>query len=126
MANGWGGKRAGAGRPPKTTLYATEIRQAERKVADKLPHIVDRMLELSEGILVQEEDEKTGETHIYARPPDRMALEYLWNRIAGKPVEHVELDADIDTGESSDRFSDAERAAIRAALLSSLTERPGA
>ena len=123
-----GGARPGAGRPRKENLYASAIRAAEQQVADKLPHLVGRMLELANGVIVSEENERTGERNVYERPPDRQAIEYLWNRLAGKPSEHVELDADVDVndgGDSADRLTPDERAAVRAAILGIAPDRPG-
>lgn len=83
-----GGARPGAGRKPKAEKYERQINSAEKKIADKLPFLVDKLLELSEGVLV----EKAGPTGrvIYQQPPDRAAAQYLLDRIMGKPTEHKE------------------------------------
>jgi hypothetical protein len=119
---GWGGARPGAGRPRKNDLYRSAIREAEQKVADKLPHIADKLLELVDGVYVQSETPE-GEVNVYLRPPDRQAAEYLWNRIAGKPSEHVDVDADVNVtgGDSADRLTPEQRAAVRAALFGAST-----
>jgi hypothetical protein len=44
-----GGPRAGAGRPNKTELHEKPIARAEKKFADKLPQIADKVLELAAG-----------------------------------------------------------------------------
>lgn len=85
-----GGARKGAGRKPKTELYRTAIQKAERRIADKLPDLVDRLMELANGVLVKEFDVATGEDRVYQRPPDRQAAEYLINRIMGKPTDRKE------------------------------------
>jgi hypothetical protein len=87
---GPGGTRPGAGRKRKSDKHAGQIAKAEKRIADRLPDIVDRLLELADGIQVQTVDEETGGINIYAKPPDRQAAEYLLNRIMGKPTERIE------------------------------------
>lgn len=86
---GPGGARPGAGRPRTRVKHAGAITRAEKKIADRLPDIVDKLLELVEGVQVQTTDADGGE-RVYTRPPDRAAGEYLLNRIMGKPVERQE------------------------------------
>src|SRR5947209_4218827 len=85
-----GGARAGAGRKAKAVKFARPIAAAEKRIADRLPHLVDKLLELADGVTVSEIDAK-GEERVYLRPPDRQAAEYLLNRILGKPTERAEL-----------------------------------
>jgi hypothetical protein len=49
MANGWGGARANAGRKKKADRFASEIAQAERRVADRLPQLIDNLMLLADG-----------------------------------------------------------------------------
>lgn len=49
MANGWGGARANAGRKKKAEIYASEIAAAERRIADRLPRVVDNLMLLADG-----------------------------------------------------------------------------
>jgi len=84
-----GGARPGAGRKPKDEKFKLPIAKAEKRIADRLPTLIDRMFELSDGVLVQEHD-ITGTPRVYQKPPDRQALEYLVNRILGKPTERQE------------------------------------
>lgn len=93
MAGKNGGARPGAGRKPKAEQYKLPIRKAEKRIADRLPSIVDKMLELSEGVLVKNPglSESMGMTIVYEKAPDRQACEYLLNRIMGKPTEAVEI-----------------------------------
>jgi hypothetical protein len=44
-----GGARPGAGRKPKADKYAGAINRAEKKIADKLPQLVDNLLKLANG-----------------------------------------------------------------------------
>jgi|SRR6185437_8976031 len=86
MPNGHGGARPGAGRKPKATKYASEIADAERKIADRLPELVDNLFALAAGVKV-EEAARDGTVDVFTRPPDRQANEYLLNRILGRPTE---------------------------------------
>lgn len=85
-----GGARPGAGRPPKAVIAETPIRQAEKKIRDRLPWIVDRLFELAEGVRV-ESSGIDGTPIVYQRPPDRASCEYLMDRIMGKPTQPVEV-----------------------------------
>jgi hypothetical protein len=84
-----GGARPGAGRKPKDEKFKQPIAKAEKRIADRLPELVDNMLALSDGIWV-EETTIDGKTRVYKRAPDRQANEYLINRIMGKPTERQE------------------------------------
>lgn len=52
------------------------VSQAEKRIVEKLPDLVERMLELAEGVTIQDENRK-GEPVVYKKPPDRQAAEYL-------------------------------------------------
>lgn len=93
---GAGGTRPGAGRKRKSDKFAGQIARAEKRIADRLPEIVDTLLELAAGVEVQSVDEETGGTKVYSKPPDRQAAEYLLNRIMGKPTERVEQHQTFD------------------------------
>jgi hypothetical protein len=84
MANGHGGARKGAGRKPKAQLYARQIRRAEKRIADELPDLIDRLSELAAGVRVVKQAED-GEEKVYRKPPDLRALRYLIDRIMGRP-----------------------------------------
>ena len=90
MAGKNGGARPGAGRKPKAEKYETAINRAEKRIADRLPELIDNMFRLAEGVTVQEVDEEGG-VLVYSKPPDRQANEYLINRILGKPTERAEF-----------------------------------
>ncbi len=85
-----GGKRPGAGRPAKKDKHARPIAKAEKRIADRLPELIDRMFELASGVMVEEMDAEGG-VNVYSKVPDRQAAEYLINRIMGKPTERKEL-----------------------------------
>ena len=109
-----------AGRPARQDKFGRPIARAEKRIADRLPWLIDKEFELAEGVSVQTEGED-GETHIYQRPPDRMAIEYLLNRIMGKPTERQEVSGSIQTEEVG--LSDADRAARILAILQRARER---
>lgn len=77
-----------SGRKPKAEKYIRPINAAEKKIADKLPWLIDQAMELAAGVSVEQTDGDS--TKVYLRPPDRQAIEYLVNRIMGKPVERQE------------------------------------
>lgn len=91
---GKGGARPGAGRKPRAEKWATAINRAEKRIADRLPDLIDRLFELAEGVRVQEMT-LTGAPSVYTRPPDFKAASYLADRIMGKPTQVV--DADVTT-----------------------------
>lgn len=88
---GTGGYRPGSGRKPKAEKYQTAIARAEKRIADRLPEIIDNLLALAGGVTVQEAD-KDGNPRIYAKAPDFKSNEYLANRILGRPTENIEAE----------------------------------
>lgn len=86
MAGTHGGARPGAGRKPAWITHAGPVAEALKKIADRLPDIVDAQLDLALGALVHEVDKESGETNVYTQPPDRAAGQYLLNRVMGKPI----------------------------------------
>jgi len=66
------------------------IAEVEAKIGTKVLALVDRLVELSEGVTVQETD-RHGETKIYTRPPDRDATRYLLDRFMGRIAERAEM-----------------------------------
>lgn len=91
-----GGARPGAGRKPKIEKFATQINKAEKRIADRLPLLIDKLFELAEGVLVEDMDWITMKRSVYQKPPDRQAAEYLINRVMGKPTERQEVDLTAD------------------------------
>lgn len=84
-----GGRRPGAGRKPTAEKYAPKINAAEKKIADRLPGLVDNLLELANGVTVQEIG-FDGEPRTFTRPPCFKSNAYLIDRIIGKPINKVE------------------------------------
>lgn len=86
-----GGARPGAGRKPRDEKFKVPIAKAEKKIADKLPTLIDKALELAEGVLVEDFNIVTMQTTVYQKPPDLGAIKYLVDRIMGKPTERKEV-----------------------------------
>lgn len=92
---GRGGRRPGAGRPPTRVLNESPIRAAEKKIVDRLPWIVDKLIELVEGI---HEEKTIGDNAVivYKRAPDRQAAEYLIDRVMGKAAQPIDVYHQVD------------------------------
>lgn len=88
--NTWGGPRPNAGRKTKAERHGTAIDQAEDKVCDHLPALVNHMLQLAYGIKLAKKTPQGGEI-IYKTPPNFKALAYLIDRILGKATERQEI-----------------------------------
>lgn len=65
-----------AGRPRKADKFAKPIAAAEKQIAAWLPELIQKQMEL-------------------AREGDRAAIEYLINRLMGKPTERQEHDVEF-------------------------------
>src|SRR5215217_2442850 len=89
MAGPNGGARPGSGRKPKDEKFKQPIAKAEKKIADRLPWLIDKMMELADGVYV----EKIGLTGpiVYQQAPDYKAIAYLVDRIMGKPTDRKEF-----------------------------------
>ena len=93
--SGRGGRRPGAGRPPKHVIHESQIRIAEKKIVDRLPWIVGKLFELVEGI--HEERQIADQAVIvYRRAPDRQAAEYLIDRVMGKASQPIDVTYQVD------------------------------
>ena len=87
---GTGGARPGAGRKKKTAKFETQIQKAESMIADRLPWLVEKAMELAEGVAVEKYN-SAGVPMVYQLPPDMQAIKYLVDRIMGKPVDRKEV-----------------------------------
>jgi hypothetical protein len=90
MANGHGGARPGAGRKRKAEKFEGEVAAAERRIADRLPRLIDNLFKLADGVAVERETRDGVE--VFESPPDRDANKYLIDRILGRPTERVEAE----------------------------------
>lgn len=84
-----GGARPGAGRKPKDEKFKLPIAKAEKRIADRLPWLIDKAMELAEGVAVERYN-SAGVPMVYQLPPDMGAIKYLVDRIMGKPTERQE------------------------------------
>jgi hypothetical protein len=111
-----GGARPGAGRPRTADKFKRPIARAEKRIADRLPLLIDKHFELAEGVSVLDDilavpallkalqaagtdAEKVSEIaetfrQMYLHPPQFKSLEYLVNRIMGRPTEVQEVTID--------------------------------
>lgn len=90
MANGWGGARANAGRKSRADKHKGPIAEAERRIADRLPKLIDNMFTLADGVLVEKADAE-GAVDVFRTLPCRMANQYLIDRILGRPTQALEV-----------------------------------
>lgn len=119
---GRGGKRAGSGRPPKRVINETPIRVAERKIRDRLPWLVDKLFELAEGVHV-EKRLGDGTAIVYQERPDRQSIEYLIDRMLGKPTQPISLVDKVREMAAAEGFTDEETEAA-VAEATRLTKAP--
>ena len=79
----------GPGSRNRKRKFVRPIATAEKRIADSLPRLVDRLVELANGITIQQEDSKGPE--VYTLLPNRQAAQYLVNRILGQPSQQMEM-----------------------------------
>lgn len=130
---GSGGARPGAGRKSRAEKFARPIAAGEKRIADRLPELIDNMLMLANGGYerVEEQWAPAGSLYVgsgefqrrmYPYKPsdelvlvkrtvsvadrDRAANEYLINRIMGKPTERQEVSG-VDGSPIEARFVSA-------------------
>lgn len=144
-----GGARAGAGRKPKGETFARPIARAEKRVADKLPDLIDNLFRLADGGFELGADTLepagsitvgSGKDQSLAFPdmdpatlvvvsqtrsiaaPDRAANIYLVDRILGKPTERQEVTGKDGAG-LGDSLTEDERTARILAVVQRARER---
>jgi len=69
----------------RVKAQAPAITAADQSIGERLPQLVESLLNLAVGISV----EKEPGSHVYTLPPNRLAAEYLINRVLGKPAERM-------------------------------------
>ena len=89
----WGGIRNGAGRKPRAKKALSEAaeKSAQGIIQPWLQDLLTKLKELADGVLVAGKDDK-----VYRVPPDRGAIEYLINRLMGRPTERVEAEVTME------------------------------
>lgn len=85
------GQPGGPGRKPKHERFARPIAKAEKQIIDKLPWLIEKELQLADGVW-REQILPDGETRIiYQEKPNHRAITYLIDRVMGRPVERAEV-----------------------------------
>ena len=74
----------------------TAVLRSTAYAAKNLARYIKKLEELAMGVLVMESDEE-GKPSVYAKPPDRAALEYLVDRVMGKAPQHFEVTGEDGT-----------------------------
>lgn len=113
-----GGARPGAGRKRKAVRVEkarhaapdSPIQQAESKIRDNLPWLVDKLFELAEGVY-EEKPMGDGIVIVYKNRPDRKSCEYLINRALGMPTQPVSIVDTVRALAAQEGYSDEETAA---------------
>lgn len=85
-----GGARPGAGRKPAAERHATPVLDAERRIAEHLPEVIDSLMELAMGVTVEEPDGNGG-VRVYKKQPHYRACQYLIDRVMGRPTDKREV-----------------------------------
>jgi hypothetical protein len=78
-------------------LLEKPIQIAEKRIADRLPSLIDNLLVLADGVRVSKTTSE-GDEVVYRQPPDRAANEYLINRVMGKPTDKTEAEVSVTGG----------------------------
>lgn len=110
---GKGGARPGSGRKSqgfKRALYLSPIQIVEAKIAERLPWLLDKMLELAEGVEVERTDRR-GRKRVYSEKPDRQAIDSLMDRVMGKPLQPISLVDTVRKMAAQEGLTDDETAA---------------
>lgn len=80
-----GGKRVGAGRPPKPVNAMNLSLRADHRIGDHLPQLLSTLIDLAVGEYTEQADPLTGLTRrVYIREPDAQVCLYLTDRIIGQ------------------------------------------
>ncbi len=88
----------GGGRKAKKDLYAGQIREFEDLIAKDLPTFYEKLRELAVGEATEQVvNVKTGELVERRLPPNEKVLQYLVNRLAGKPVSVKEISMEVQS-----------------------------
>lgn len=75
------------------------IKMANGRISDRLPEIIDKLIELGQGVDAIGYTRGNGDPYVYSIPPNFRALEYLCNRVLGKPVDEATLGRDGEVAE---------------------------
>lgn len=82
------------------------IKMANGKISDSLPEIIDKLIEIGRGVRAVGHERGNGAEYVYDIPPNFKALEYLCNRVLGKPVDESTLGGANSVAEITVRYVD--------------------
>ena len=82
------------------------IKQANGQISEKLPDIINKLIEIGNGVQAVGHARGNGEEYVYDIPPNFRALEYLCNRVLGRPVDSNVLGGEGEVAEIKVRFVD--------------------
>ena len=82
------------------------IRKANGQISEQLPEIISKLIELGQGVTVEGRRRGDGKPVIYSEAPNFRALEYLCNRVLGKPVDSATLAGEGQVSEITVRYVD--------------------
>ena len=97
-------RQIAAGAPTRELSQSEQAaarRAARRQIMSMFPFYLDKLMELANGIEVQEFDPRTGKVAIYSRPPDKHVLMWLGEQGIGKPGHDPDDDTTSGMGRSS-------------------------
>jgi hypothetical protein len=86
---GKGGARLGAGRPSNAVKYEDQIKSLNDAIARDVEEIYAKGLELVKGVQVQKI--VRGKPIIYSEPPCAKMIIFFLEKLAGKPVQQLEV-----------------------------------
>ena len=89
-----GGARKGGGRKKKLIKNGTQNEAFIAAVTEHWDELIASLFQLANGVKHQGVD-KNGADVIYNEKPDRAALEYLFNRVLGRPKETMDIGGEI-------------------------------
>jgi hypothetical protein len=108
-----GGARPGAGRKKKAEKFAGPVAEAEKRISDRLPRLIDNLMKLADGGYERveekwvpadppDDDDEAApvqspglvliERKVSRAEPDRAANQYLIDRVLGRPTGKAEVD----------------------------------
>ena len=82
------------------------IKMANGQISEKLPQIIDKLIELGNGVEAVGHERGNGQEYVDSIPPNFRALEYLCNRVLGRPVDSSVLGAEGEVAEIKVTFVD--------------------
>lgn len=76
--------------PPSEFNKAELERRIQLKVGDKIDYLCEKLFELADGVWIFSKSPDGTIIKTYKREPDSKAIQYLIDRVVGKPTQQVE------------------------------------